>query len=305
MMEFRTMRPSEFDDWTALCAGGFDMPPDEFHDHYVTDPNADPEGIFVAVDDGRMVSSVRVFDRRVYIRRTEVKCGCIGEVCTLPEYRGRGLNKRLLELAVGYMLDHGMPISQLFTGSNDYYAKMGWFTVPMRFGAMTLAAKKSDGMTLDDVTSEDVPKLEKLHRSYADKFDGVIVREGMGEKYWLDWMKRNPGRRAVVRKRGRRVAYIDYESRGDMMVLREYLGDNESIIAVFCHAMAECGATKVVDIPSSLVDRAGLSCAWTSERRDCMYRLISPFAVNRQKVATDGDLMRLLCEATTFNGDNY
>ena len=50
-MIYTTITPEEFGDWVNLCGGGFEMAPDEFYDHFVNDPDADYNGVFVAIDD--------------------------------------------------------------------------------------------------------------------------------------------------------------------------------------------------------------------------------------------------------------
>ena len=128
MIVFRTITRAEVDTWAELCGTVFDAGKQYFINHFERDPDAREAGIWVALDDGKLVSSVRVFHRCVYISGQRVSMGGIGEVCTLPEYQKRGLSAELLKRSVGYMREQGLNISLLFTGSNNHYARQGWAT---------------------------------------------------------------------------------------------------------------------------------------------------------------------------------
>jgi len=333
-MIYTHITPDEFSDWVNLCAGGFEMPPDEFHDHFINDPDADCRGVFVAIDDtaadgadpscttctaergsmtgarGRMVSSVRVFTRYMYLKGEVVKCGAIGEVCTLREYRGRGLSGKLLNMAIDYMKENGFVISQLFTGVNDHYVRHGWFTVPLSYVHAEIKAAKCEDITVRDAEARDVRALSALHEKYARCYDGVFMRKKGSEKYWIDWMVRNDGRRMVAcDKNGNITAYADFVTDGKAMSFREYLGEDSFAPALFSHLAAEFTTSDTVvlhSINAPAARKLGFGkVVGHREWRGCMYRLNTPFTVSGTYIDTPEKLKALLCDSTVFEADNY
>jgi len=330
-MIYTTITPEEFSDWVNLCGGGFEMVPDEFYDHFVNDPDADYNGVFVAIDDsvahgggecvsfcsaergnmaplrGRMVSSVRIFTRTMYLGGCEIRCGAVGEVCTLREYRGRGLSGKLLTMAIEYMKNSGFSVSQLFTGVNDHYARYGWFTVPLQYADVRLSGDAARDVTLRCAEERDVPALCRLHDRFARSLDGVFVRRNYGRQYWIDWMVRNPGHRLAACYGDEVVAYADFHVDDGRLKFREFLGEDELMLPLFVRIASEYafGADVLFDVPRPIADRLSLSVVGTHERRDCMYRLNSAFEVGGKVVDCDAALRSLLCSAATFEADNY
>ena len=68
-MEFRALRPEELEAWldhvTSVFTGGRQY----FSNHWHNDPWRDAEGIRIAVDNGTIVSTVRVFIRKIFLAR--------------------------------------------------------------------------------------------------------------------------------------------------------------------------------------------------------------------------------------------
>ena len=110
-MEYRclTNDGTELEAWATLCAQCFaekPRPPSAsyFLSHVTNDPHASPSDIFVAIDPSNngpqhFVSSVRVFHRNLF----STKAFGIGEVCTLKEYRRRGISEALLRFVINKM----------------------------------------------------------------------------------------------------------------------------------------------------------------------------------------------------------
>ena len=65
---------------------------------------------------GRIVASVRLFNRELFVHGRTVQCGGIGEVCTLEGFRGRGLAR----CGHGVRGGEGANPYRLLTGSVGY-----------------------------------------------------------------------------------------------------------------------------------------------------------------------------------------
>ncbi len=90
-MEFRSLYPEELEAWLDHVTHVFLASRQYFSNHWHNDPWKDVEGIRVAVDDGKIVSTVRVFIRKMFFHGEPISVGGIGEVSTRSEYRKRGL----------------------------------------------------------------------------------------------------------------------------------------------------------------------------------------------------------------------
>jgi predicted acetyltransferase len=74
--------------------------------------------------DGIVVSHLDLYWKTIRIAGRQVEVAAIGQVCTLPGYRGRGLATSLLEAA--HEDAHGrVPFAALF-GSPEFYARLGY-----------------------------------------------------------------------------------------------------------------------------------------------------------------------------------
>src|SRR5512140_1839730 len=104
-LEFRTIRPDERDavlDLLQHWLGDRDF----FARYFHHDPAFRDDLCFVAVDQGRIVSTFQVFRKSVRLNAATVDVGGVGNVFTLPEYREHGLAGELLTRGVRAMQEH-------------------------------------------------------------------------------------------------------------------------------------------------------------------------------------------------------
>ena len=175
-LEFRGLRAAELEAWLDHAATVFNTPRTHFANHWHNDPWKDLEGIRVAVDGGRIASTVRVFMRRIHLGGERVAAGGIGEVSTLPEYRRRGLATRLLRDAVGFMRERGIAISSLF-GNQGIYRAEGWERVPLYYAWRQMGAKVDRAFRIrpaDPGQGSELETLAALYDAYARRFNGTL-----------------------------------------------------------------------------------------------------------------------------------
>ena len=70
--------------------------------------------------DGRLASAVQIFPYLARYGTVCLKVGGIGNVATLPEYRGQGLAQLILRQQVQWMKAMDYDLSLLFTGMNRW-----------------------------------------------------------------------------------------------------------------------------------------------------------------------------------------
>lgn len=105
----------------------------------------------ICLDSGRPVSLVGVAVRDIELGGARLRAACIGSVCTLEPYRGRGLAGRLMDDAIAAALAQGAVII-LVSGGRGLYRRMGCIDAGLfrtvkveagsRFPAMRLAVRE-------------------------------------------------------------------------------------------------------------------------------------------------------------------
>ncbi len=303
-IEYRSLQLQELEKWTELCATGFEKESASyFHRHFVNDPDADVNGIFVAVDGDSFVSSVRVFTRRIHLLGEEVRAAFLGEVCTVPAYRGQGHSSRLIQLAIEYMASHDLPLCLLFTGVNHHYAHQGWFTLMRRHVRLDLAAEPAlpAGVTLRPVTAADHPALRALYRQHM-ALPATLVRS---DAYWDKWVTCELHDAVALEQDGNVVSYLAYEGEpnGRMLVREWVLGPTMS--RELALQMLAATARQGGFAPQALVAEALLPGASVDydEWDDMMARLNRPFTVAGRRIDSSGALAAALADATYFETD--
>jgi GNAT superfamily N-acetyltransferase len=135
---FKPIGPDEQAQALDLWHGVFGVPVDYFVRYYNADPwyqHGDSLGAWV---DGVLVSAVHLCRRPLVWEGTTLLCGGIANVATRPEYRGRGLSRRLLSRATARMEEQGFAFSALGTGIPDFYAAQGWEAIEIPRFAMNV-----------------------------------------------------------------------------------------------------------------------------------------------------------------------
>ncbi len=90
----------------------------------------DSEGVFAAVVGGRVVGFI-CCDSHWLSDYTEGEVGAIHELVVLPEYRRRGVAKRLMERALKYLKERGRSVAELWVGVENtsaqrFYQSLGF-----------------------------------------------------------------------------------------------------------------------------------------------------------------------------------
>ena len=138
-MEFRSARRSERDEVLDLLALWYNDR--EFFARYnQNDPTFRDELCLVALDGGRIVSTVQIFDRKINLDGKAVPMGGIGSVFTREDYRHKRVASGLMNLAVTTMEREGFEVSLLFAERLTFYNQFGWKELTRNFSVLANAA---------------------------------------------------------------------------------------------------------------------------------------------------------------------
>ena len=289
-MEFRALHPEELEAWldhvTSVFTGGRQY----FSNHWHNDPWRDAEGIRVAVDNGTIVSTVRVFIRKIFLHGEPITVGGIGEVSTRPEYRRRGIATQLLKDSIQFMESRDIAVSVLF-GSQRIYSIEGWEKVPRYYAKQSFTAEKEAAWEVRPANFDDeveVTRIADLYDRYARKFNGTLVRDEIA--YWTKWVRTESSNAWVAERDGTIEGYISVNPREDELGVKEFITSEGAFARdrgkhlledMLSHIIAQMDAESLeVIYPASIAD--GFNAPTLEEQGSAMYRIVQPAALSEK-----------------------
>lgn len=289
-MEFRALYPEELEAWldhvTSVFTGGRQY----FSNHWHNDPWRDAEGIRVALDKGTIVSTVRVFIRKVFLHGEPITVGGIGEVSTRPEYRRHGIATQLLKDSIRFMESRDIVVSVLF-GSQRIYSIEGWEKVPRYYARQSFSADKQSAWEVRPANFDDeaeVKRLSDLYNGYARKFNGTVVRDHIA--YWTQWVRTESPNAYVAERDGNIEGYVSVNRREDEFGVKEFIASEEAFGQdrgkqlfedMLSNVIAQMDAESLeVVYPAPIAD--GFNAPTIDEQGSAMYRIIQPAALSEK-----------------------
>ena len=262
-MEIRAVRESELEQVVELCCLAFDSDDHERYRQYVKgDSSYRPSQTRVVVVNDKVVSTLRVWERRIRVGASLVTMGGIGGVCTHPRYRGVGYASALMQDTIGYLRTTGYDIGALFSIIPDeFYRRLGWVSLPLRSSIVTCSASMETepppGWQITDFNPEtDLDAVARLYNIANERQSGAIART---RAYW----DMAPSRircilPTVVAQRNRQVeGYLNYQLGRKVAEVLEvgYMPDNseETLDVLVSHLFQTHNVEKVVCTFSSML----------------------------------------------------
>lgn len=246
--ELRSLRQDELEAWYAFCAKQFaPVSADYFRAHFENDPDRSVENIFVALRDGEIVSSVRLFTRSVYVNGRNARVGGIGEVCTDPSARGNGLSTRLLTRAMDTADARGYELGMLYGVLQSHYGRQGFENAPGSYKRVNVTAPDAAAGQVRPFERADLDAVMGLHDLYSSQFDFAYRRTT--REYWEKWVL-HEWRKPLVLVRDERIcAYADVQAHEGALRVREVgalPGEDAALWALLCAAAQQNACTCVV-----------------------------------------------------------
>jgi predicted GNAT family N-acyltransferase len=240
----RGLNESEIATWAEFCASVFSYkasppPSSYFERHYYNDPDRQASYIRVACWNDEIVSSCRIFCRRISDGSGSVyKAGGIGEVCTLSSHRKRGLSKELLNDCIRIMTEDGFQISFLHSAPAFFpvYRSAGYECSTTKWTLLPIQKEtlQQDSATTTTTTSshafsirladfpKDVDQLRRIHQSFSEeRFFGCIVRS---KEYWQHYIQNELEDTLYVLENddNKVLGWLSIRLRGDRLQVREF-----------------------------------------------------------------------------------
>ena len=281
-MEYRALYPDELEAWLDHVSHVFSAGREYFANHWHNDPWKDFEGIRIALDDEKIVSTVRVFIRKMHFQGEQITVGGIGEVSTRPEYRKRGLATQLLKDSIQFMEDREIAISMLH-GSQRIYSAEGWESVPRYYAKKSIQGRKTQEWNVRPANFQDTKEVEQLatlYNTYSRKYNGTFVRDNIA--YWNDWVQTESQHAWVAERDGIIEGYVSVRGRDNELGVKEFAVSEELFVqdmetAFFDTLLSDVIAqmdeeSLVIEYPAPIAD--GFNAPTVQHYGSTMYRVI-------------------------------
>ena len=215
-MEIRAARESELEQVVELCCLAFNPDGHERYWQYVRGDSSYrlPQTRVVVVND-TVISTLRVWERRIRVGASFVTMGGIGGVCTHPKYRGVGYASALMRDTIDYLRRTGCDIGALFTIIPAvFYRRLGWTPLPLHgfnvaCESTTRAVDSSEWQLTDFNLETDLDAVAALYDLANARQSGTIART---RAYWdmAPCRIREVLPTVVARQDGRIGGYLNY-----------------------------------------------------------------------------------------------
>jgi len=283
-----------------------------FERHYKNDPQATLDGIFVAVDNETIVSTVRVFTRRINIYKKSILMGGIGEVSTKSDYQRQGLSNKLLQMSVEYMKKQNMNVSLLFTGVHDHYKKVGWQTLPYNLKKVHVnASEKFPFKLVDGNIKENLRTIKNIYDKFAKDISCSIDR--FDDNYWIKWTNDEINDIKLILDGTDIIGYVKFEEHNDNIYVKElvtlpkqYNKIIDLLFPYYTYVLGKENAT-YTNLPSF----STFNNYKTEEYQEngMMISLITPFEIGTKRINNSSELLNILQKNKTpiyyFNSDGF
>ena len=260
-LEIRAARESELAQVVELSCLAFNPDGHERYWQYVRgDSSYRLPQTRVVVVNNKVVSTLRVWERRMRVGASLVTMGGIGGVCTHPDYRGVGYASALMRDTIDYLRMTGCDLGVLFTIIPEaFYRRLGWISLPLHgfnitCNSATRDANSSEWQVTNFNPETDLGAVAVLYDLANAQQSGTIART---RAYWDMAPSRIRGvlPTVIAHQNGHIGGYLNYEIEEKRVEVREvgYGPDNPPVLdALVSHLLQACESQRVEEIGGRL-----------------------------------------------------
>jgi len=280
MISIRGMKPHELDTVHRMLDRAFRHTPKAFFDQQARhDPHLRPEHTRLLVENGRMLSCVRVYFREIGCKGMSLPIGGIGDVGTDPSARDKGYATRLLTDTITYMRKKGAVLSILFTRIQPFYRNIGYMTLPT-LDIRTIPPAPSTSLAHRPVDlNRDLPPIIQIYKNFNQHRTGPVIRSRAYWKHQPGFPRLDPALFWVGEEKGKITCYVRGFSDGKILKIQEFgsLPGRKASLRDLIATMARILKKKNVHMSYLSDEEVNTFSPWyheTSENTTLMVRLL-------------------------------
>ena len=254
-MEIRAARESELDQVVDLNCLAFNPNQHERYWQYIKgDSSYRLQQTRVVVVNDVVVSTLRIWERRIRIGDSIVTMGGIGGVCTHPKYQGVGYASALMRQTAEYFKTEGYDIGILFTIiPEEFYERFGWTSLPIEgFNLHINTRDRNETETVYQIKDfnleTDLDTVALIYDISNAHYSGTLSRT---RSYWdMEPSRiRNILPTVVAHKNGNPIGYINYQIDKTGVDIHEvgYLPDHPHVIDSLIHHLLQVCETEDIE----------------------------------------------------------
>lgn len=236
---------------------------------------------------GRIVAGALIVDKKMRLGQSVLRCGGIADVATDPDWRHRGLGRRMMDHSIEFMTRQRYDVSLLF-GIEDYYHKFGYRPAGCE-SHLTLALSDAGHagagpLKASAIKRSDLPEVARL-RASTDR--NVPVTFDRPLAYWQHLWPRIRTARVIRDPRGKLLAAWQGHVAEGVYEVREVVAEPRvevmsAVIAHCSHFAQRDGADRIRfhishDHPfaSCCLEWGAELCARYPRNSGCMVRFLN------------------------------
>ena len=138
-----------------------------------------PENTVAAIENDTVLSVMQLLDFDVAIRGKVFPCSYIAGVSTLPEFRGKGLARKVMQAAEELAKSRGKEFTLLTPSIDNFYEKFGYTSCYERLEFSYIPSDfkpVKSGCTSKKASKADTLLLEQIYLGFTQYFDGYVKR---------------------------------------------------------------------------------------------------------------------------------
>ena len=271
MISIRGMKPHELDSVHRMLDRAFPHTPKTFFDRQARhDPHLRPQHTRLLVEDGRILSCVRVYFRKIWCRGTSIPIGGIGDVGTDPSVQGKGCATQLLTDTMSYMRKKGAILTILFTRIQPFYQNIGYLTLPtidIRIKPPT-PSKSIAHRPID--LNRDLSRIIQLYKNFNQHRTGPVIRTRAYWKHQQGFPRLNPALFWISEEKGEITCYMRGFVNGETLRIQEFcfLPGNEASLRNLIATMAQTLNKKNVHMSYLSDKEVDIFTSWDLEKSE-------------------------------------
>ena len=200
----------------------------------------------VVFADGRIVAHLRIWDRTLRVRGSELLAAGIGSLCTHPDYRDRGYARALMFDSERFFLASGYDMGLLFSIiGTPFYQAQGWIPIPLpTFSFNVVSACDMPTAVRRLNATQDLEDVKALYQAHGLIYECAVIRD---QAYWTDGPAQVrstfPTWGAVCE--GQLAAYMTVESDDEEVWIKEACGSTAGYRSLAAAVLAEIGTRRL------------------------------------------------------------